>query len=108
MTVRRALDSFTELGAAPGRQRAARQLRRLGVLRIPRGPRTTTAADPAGLTAREREILSWIRGGYTDSEIAGRLHLSVKTVEHHVSAVLRKTNSRSRRQLQVRGDGNET
>lgn len=108
VTVRRALDSFTELGAAPGRQRAARQLRRLGVLRIPRGPRTTTAADPAGLTAREREILSWIRGGYTDSEIAGRLHLSVKTVEHHVSAVLRKTNSRSRRQLQVRGDSNET
>jgi DNA-binding CsgD family transcriptional regulator/tetratricopeptide (TPR) repeat protein len=101
-SVRTALDIFTDLGARPGRRRAARRLRELGVRSIPRGPRDETAADPDGLTAREQEVLRWLRTGHTDAEIASSLHLSIKTVGHHVSAVLRKTGSRSRRELRPR------
>ncbi len=97
--VRRAWELFGELGAAPGRTRAARRLRELGVRSIPRGPRPATADDPDGLTAREREVASLLRGGLTDPEIAFRLHLSVRTVGHHVSAVLGKTGARTRRDL---------
>jgi DNA-binding NarL/FixJ family response regulator len=90
---------FGELDAAPGRSRAARRLRELGVRSIPRGPRPATADDPDGLTPREREVASLLRGGLTDPEIAFRLHLSVRTVGHHVSAVLGKTGARTRRDL---------
>jgi DNA-binding NarL/FixJ family response regulator len=51
------------------------------------------------LTAREREVLQLIARGYRYKEIAGRLHLSVKTVESHVSAVLRKLQLSSRHEL---------
>src|SRR3954447_3835204 len=100
--VRAGLELLTELGATSARKRAVRRLRQLGVRSIPRGPRETTAADPDGLTAREREVFCWLEHGSTDAEIARRLHLSVKTVGHHVSAVLRKTGSRSRRELLTR------
>jgi DNA-binding NarL/FixJ family response regulator len=55
-----------------------------------RGPRTTTADHPAGLTAREAEVLDLVRDGLTNADIAERLVLSPRTVDHHVSAVLRK------------------
>ena len=51
------------------------------------------------LTAREREVLQLIARGYRSKEIAARLHLSVKTVESHVSAVLRKLQLSSRHEL---------
>ena len=51
------------------------------------------------LTAREREVLQLIARGYRYKEIATRLHLSVKTVETHVSAVLRKLQLSSRHEL---------
>ena len=51
------------------------------------------------LTAREREVLRLIARGYSYKEIASRLVLSVKTVETHVSAVLRKLQLSSRHQL---------
>ena len=51
------------------------------------------------LTAREREVLQLIARGYRYKEIAARLHLSVKTVETHVSAVLRKLQLSSRHEL---------
>ena len=44
-------------------------------------------------------MLRWVRAGHTDAEIAERLFLSTRTVSHHVSAVLRKTGARSRRDL---------
>ena len=60
-----------------------------------------TGVDPEldQLTAREREVLQLIARGYRYKEIAGRLHLSVKTVESHVSAVLRKLQLSSRHEL---------
>ena len=59
------------------------------------------AADPELdlLTTREREVLQLIARGYRYKEIAARLHLSVKTVESHVSAVLRKLQLSSRHEL---------
>ena len=51
------------------------------------------------LTTREREVLQLIARGYRYKEIAARLHLSVKTVETHVSAVLRKLQLSNRNEL---------
>jgi len=50
-------------------------------------------------TQREREVLRYIARGYTYKEVASELHLSVKTVETHVSAVLRKLQLSNRREL---------
>jgi DNA-binding NarL/FixJ family response regulator len=51
------------------------------------------------LTTREREVLRYIARGYTYKEVASRLYLSVKTVESHVSAVLRKLQLSNRYEL---------
>jgi len=51
------------------------------------------------LTPREREVLQLIARGYRYKEIAARLHLSTKTVEAHVSSVLRKLQLTSRHEL---------
>jgi len=51
------------------------------------------------LTAREREALRFIARGYTYKEVASELHISVKTVETHVSAVLRKLQLSNRYEL---------
>ena len=51
------------------------------------------------LTAREQEVLRLIARGYAYKEVASRLHLSVKTIESHVSAVLRKLQLSNRHQL---------
>lgn len=51
---------------------------------------------PGGLSARQREILSWIACGETNAEIAERLYLSHHTVKQHTSALYRKLNVRNR------------
>jgi DNA-binding NarL/FixJ family response regulator len=56
-------------------------------------------AELEQLTAREREVMRLIARGYRYKEIAASLHLSVKTVESHVSAVLRKLQLSSRHEL---------
>ena len=62
----------------------------LGNRSIPAGPRAATRTDPLGLTRREREVLAMICAGQANAEIAARLFISAKTVDHHVSAVLAK------------------
>ena len=57
---------------------------------LPRGPRPSSRANPAGLTARELEVLGLLAGGLSNGEIAARLFMSEKTASHHVSAILRK------------------
>ena len=56
-------------------------------------------AELENLTPREREVLQLIARGYRYKEIATRLHLSIKTVEAHVSSVLRKLQLTSRHEL---------
>lgn len=88
--LRKALEIFQGLGAKPMTRRVVKLLEEHGARAIPRGPRATTRANPAGLTAREVEVLRLISRGLGNSQIAHRLVLSPKTVDHHVSAVLRK------------------
>jgi DNA-binding CsgD family transcriptional regulator len=94
--LRRALSVLTELGAKPAAAAVARRLRSLGERGLPRGPRAATRANPAGLTGRQLEVASLVVQGLPNTEIAARLVLSPKTVEHHVSAVLRKLGVQSR------------
>jgi DNA-binding NarL/FixJ family response regulator len=63
------------------------------------GERVHGDAELEELTAREREVLQLIARGYRYKEIAARLHLSVKTIESHVSSVLRKLQLSSRAEL---------
>jgi DNA-binding NarL/FixJ family response regulator len=63
------------------------------------GERVHGDAELEELTAREREVLQLIARGYRYKEIAARLHLSVKTIETHVSSVLRKLQLSSRAEL---------
>jgi DNA-binding NarL/FixJ family response regulator len=70
------------------------KMRALGIRSIPAGPRTATRANPLGLTRREHEVLELICAGHSNAEIAAKLVLSTKTVDHHVSAVLAKLGAR--------------
>ena len=63
------------------------------------GERVGGDAELDELTPREREVLQLIARGYMYKEIAARLSLSVKTVESHVSSVLRKLQLSSRHEL---------
>jgi len=100
--VREALSDFGQLGLPnfAGQCRAA--LRAMGepVPRRPRteAPRVTGLLAARGVTAREAEVLAQIAAGRSNREIAGALHLSVRTVEKHVERLLMKT-GRSRSEL---------
>jgi DNA-binding CsgD family transcriptional regulator len=90
-----ALDILTELDVPAVRHAVLRDRRARGLV-VPRGPRPASRANPAGLTAREIEVLQLLADGLSYAEVAGRLVLSEKTVGHHVSAVLRKLREPSR------------
>jgi DNA-binding CsgD family transcriptional regulator/tetratricopeptide (TPR) repeat protein len=85
---RQALLIFDRLGAAPAARNLRRRMRADGVRSVPSGPRTARRDDPAGLTPRQNEVLALLADGLANAEIAARLKLSAKTVEHHVGAIL--------------------
>jgi ATP/maltotriose-dependent transcriptional regulator MalT len=88
---RLALAGFERLGAARDADAAAAFLRSLGVKAARTGPKG------AGLlTKREREVLELLGEGLSNPDIAERLVLSRKTVEHHVARVLSKLDLRGR------------
>jgi DNA-binding NarL/FixJ family response regulator len=88
---RAALDAFAALGAAGDADAAAALLRSLGAPAPHGGPR-----DAGILTKREREVLALLGEGLSNRELAERLYLTRKTVEHHVHNVLFKLDLRSR------------
>lgn len=94
--LREALTVLQQLGAGALQAIVQRRLRELGVRGLPRGPRASTRAHPAGLTGREVQVLNLLVLGHTNVELARRLHLSAKTIDHHVSAILQKLKVRSR------------
>jgi DNA-binding CsgD family transcriptional regulator/tetratricopeptide (TPR) repeat protein len=96
-SLREALQIFTDLGASATVRLTRRKMRRLAIRSIPAGPRMATREHPLGLTRREHEVLDLISAGHTNAEIARKLFISVKTVDHHVSAVLAKLDAPTRR-----------
>jgi DNA-binding CsgD family transcriptional regulator len=90
--VRQAISEFERLGAIPAVAEATKRVRAL----LARGPRPATRANPANLTPRELEVLALVREGLRNVDIAATLVVSEKTVDHHVSAILRKLGVRSR------------
>jgi DNA-binding NarL/FixJ family response regulator len=94
--LRRALEIFNGLGAKPAAAIAAARLRGLGAANIPRGPRRRTRDHAHGLTSRQDEVLGLMAERLTNAQIAQRLFLSARTVDHHVSAILAKLDVASR------------
>lgn len=88
-------------GARTEERHAAQDLRRLGARTWRRGPARAAGAmdDLSVLTAREIEIARAAAAGDSNPEIAERLFLSRRTVEHHLSTILRKLELRNRTEL---------
>ncbi|MEO6572137.1 MAG: LuxR C-terminal-related transcriptional regulator, partial [Ilumatobacteraceae bacterium] len=95
-SLRKAREEFLRLGALPASRITSRRLRELGVRGLERGPRSSTQQHPAGLTAREIDVLELLAEGLRNSEMAERLVISHRTVDHHVASIMRKLEARTR------------
>ena len=92
-----ALGELRALAAQPAAAIAGRRLRELG-RRCPAVHGRRRVQNPAGLTGRELEVLALLVDGLRNAGIADQLVVSEKTVDHHVSAILRKLDVRTRTQ----------
>jgi DNA-binding CsgD family transcriptional regulator len=87
-----------KLGADAVYEKMKQEMRASGIKKIPRGIRKITRANPANLTERELDVLQLLKDGLQNKEIANKLFISPKTVDHHISSIFFKleVNSRSR------------
>jgi DNA-binding CsgD family transcriptional regulator len=92
----KALDILQSLGATAVADKLKRGLRRDGIA-IPRSRAEETRRHGAGLTTRQAEVLKLLKEDLSNIEIAERLFLSPRTVEHHVAAVMSKLNAPTRK-----------
>ena len=90
-----ALEMLETLGATAVAAKLRKAMRDEG-LSVPRGKGRVTRGHAAGLTARQAEVLQLLDEGLSNTEIADRLFVSPRTVEHHVSAILAKLDSSTR------------
>jgi DNA-binding CsgD family transcriptional regulator/tetratricopeptide (TPR) repeat protein len=95
--LRESLTRLTDLGAEAAARLVRRTMRDLGIRSIPAGVRTAARTHPRGLTRREQEILELLSEGRSNDEISASLFISVRTVEHHVSAILGKLGTSTRK-----------
>ena len=93
---RKAVAIVQQLGATAVYERMKFEMRRSGIKKIPRGIRKTTQSNPEFLTDRELDVLRLLQEGLHNKEIAARLFISAKTVDHHISAILYKLEVNSR------------
>jgi len=91
-----ALQIVRKLGAGAVYEKLKREMRAAGIRNIPRGIRKSTQSNPALLTERELGVLQLLKDGLQNKEIAARLFISAKTVDHHISAILFKLDVSSR------------
>lgn len=97
-SLREALARFEALGAQAAADHTRARMRAAGLRAVPLGGRSSTRSHPLGLTSREQQILVLLSGGDTNDEIARHLFISVRTVDHHVSAILAKLGVGNRRE----------
>lgn len=95
--LRAALERLDALGATAVATVVRRRLREAGIRSVPNGARASTREHPCGLTRRGHEVLMELAAGRTNDQVATRLFISPKTVDHHVSAVLAKLGVDNRR-----------
>jgi DNA-binding CsgD family transcriptional regulator len=95
--LRESLTRLVDLGAEAAARLVRQTMRDLGIRSIPAGARPATKAHPRGLTAREQQILDLLSQGQSNEEISANLFISVRTVEHHVSAILGKLGATTRK-----------
>jgi DNA-binding CsgD family transcriptional regulator/tetratricopeptide (TPR) repeat protein len=95
--LRESLARLVDLGADATARLVRRTMRDLGMRSVPAGVRTATRANPRHLTQREQEILQFLVTGNSNEEISRSLFISVRTVENHVSAILGKLGTDSRK-----------
>jgi len=94
---KKALAIVHGLGAEAVYEKMKFEMRGAGIKSIPRRARkTSTQSNPSFLTDRELEILQLLQQSLPNKEIASRLFISAKTVDHHISAILFKLDVNSR------------
>ena len=93
---RKAVSMMQELGATAVYEKLKFDLRKAGFKKIPRGARKSTQSNSAQLTSRELEVLQLLNEGLQNKEIASRLFISAKTVDHHITSILYKLEVNSR------------